>query len=410
MIKPMQLLAGFVFLQAMLLVTAGIAAPENYCRTIPARSDALDWPSKHAWNLFIMLNHPAMDKKFGRGVPDCTRPFGSPGSTSVWETWRNADSEVYLSDGREPPEWNDTSLPDEKPGKVPQLQPLVGAGRPGILFSPTDGIFHDSGGFGETRLNRSTYEFVRRECLFSRDGQQRYAKAVEDGKKSGIQFPPDSIEVKAAWIDFAERLIPADKQQTYYAAEFQGKKYGLVALHILTKDVPNWFWATFHHKDNPSNTFETPDTFGMPLMVKGTVWENYRPGGTQTDFTLPDGTAAMLSDHFVEFAFQRSSCITCHATATISQNTPLPAAQARALCAMTPTLPALGLDPVVCRGLIGEKAFETGTDKLLMERGVPDPEWFKKDGKPFYLQTDFVYSIPFRGKREASAPPARCLW
>jgi hypothetical protein len=37
-----------------------------------------------------------------------------------------------------------------------------------------------------------------------------------------------------------------------------------------------------------------------------------------------------------------------------------------------------------------------------------DPNWFQKDGKPFYLQTDFVWSIPFRGRSEAAAPPSRC--
>jgi hypothetical protein len=124
-----------------------------------------------------------------------------------------------------------------------------------------------------------------------------------------------------------------------------------------------------------------------------------------------------VSDHYIEFGFQRSSCITCHATASISREiavspsgrpfTSLPNGQAKAVCSITP---GEGDDLEGCKQLIGEDAFKPGTGTLLMERGVPDPKWFQKDGKPFYLQTDFVWSIPFRGKSEAGAPPSRCIW
>jgi hypothetical protein len=407
------------------LSSAAVAqdAVQNYCRTSPLRSDASDWPSKHAWDLFVTLNHPAVDKHTARGVPDCSKQFGTPGTTSVWETWRNAGSEVYKEDGSEPPLWDDNSLPDENPGRVPRLpRPVRTSGiRP--FFSPDDGIFHNAGGFGETRMNRSTYEFVRNQCLFSIEGQQRYAKAVAARQKPPIQFPPDSVEVKAAWLDFSDPQgdgsippILGEKQGTYYTAEFQGKRYGLTALHILTKDLTNWFWATFRHKDSPPNPFETPDTFGPPNDVQGTVWQNYRLGGTQTDFTKPTGEPTILSDHYVEFGFVRSSCMTCHATATISGEiatsssgrpfTSISDAQAKAVCAITPA----NVDIAKCKKLLGDSAFQAGTDKLIVERGVPDPAWFQKNGLPFYLQTDFVWSISFRGKSEAKPPPARCIW
>lgn len=396
-------------------------ANPNHCRTVPARSDASDWPSKHAWNLFISLNHPALSKTIARGVPDCSKPFGTPGTTSVWETWRNARSEVYLSNGAEPPLWDDTTLPDEKPGQVPALPRMAGA--PGPLFSPVDGIFHGAGGFGETRMNRSTYEFVRNQCLFSVEGQQRYAAAVQAGKKPIIQFPSDSIEAKAAWRDFDDKddPVPVEKRSSYYTAEFQGKKFGLVALHILTKDLTNWFWATFHHKDDKADAFNTPDTYGPPAQVAGTVWENYRLGGAQTDFTLPTGEATILSDHYIEATFLRSSCMTCHATASISRVivTPPPPGrpftsmpngegQTKSICALSPYL--TGDDLKQCKAVLGEDAYKPGTGTLLVERGVPDFRWFQKDGNAFYLQTDFVWSIPFRGRSEAAPPPARCIW
>ena len=425
----------------------------GHCAEAPVRSDALDNPSKHAWNLFVTLNHPAKEKRVARGEPDCSKQIGEPGTTAVWETWRNAESEVYLSNGAEPPEWQDTSLPDEKPGAVPpkpvdDLNQDIGSlhnlrevrngqkkdstqkkdsgqkiDRP--MFSP-DGIFSGAGGFGETRMNKATYDFIRNECLFSKQGQQRYAKAVFDGKKPPIKFPVDSIEVKAAWLDFEKENIPQEKWGTYYTAEYTAKqtpegepipegeqkkkKYGLVALHIITKDIPNWFWASFHHKDAPKNPHESGDTYGLPKILAGTVWENYVLGGTQIDFVQPTGSATILSDHYVEFGFQRSSCITCHATATISPTSSMPAAQPKALCAMTPNLTDAGLPLAACKRILGEDAFKPGTDELRSERGVPDPLWFQKDGKPYYLQTDFVWSITFRGRDEAASPPARCIW
>ena len=410
----------------------------NYCDTTPIRGNAFDQPSKHAWDLFVSLNHPAIDRKIARGVPDCSKPLGAPGTTSVWETWRNAASEVYLGDGAEPPLWDDTTkLKDEAPGRVPLPQkPAVGGGL-GIQFSPTDGIFHNAGGFGETRMNRATYEFIRSQCLFSVEGQQRYAMAVETKKKPPIQFPPDSIEVKAAWIDFDDPQgdgedgkpgslppISAEKRRTYYTVDYtdeskKTKHYGLIALHVITKDVANWFWASFHHKDQPKDdvVMTSPDDYGMPNSVTGTVWENYLLSGTQVDFTLPTGQPTLLSDHNVEFGFVRSSCITCHATATISREiwlsgtgrkfTSMPNGQQRAVCAMTP---ADGGGAKQCGPLLGDGAFQPGTEKLVMERGIPDPRWFERDRKPFYLQTDFVWSISFRGKSEAAPPPARCNW
>jgi hypothetical protein len=413
----------------LLSADAPNSAVANHCQAAPVRSEALDHPSKHAWDLFLLVNHPAVDRALERGQPDCTKHIGTPGTTSVWETWRNANSEVFVE--TEPPQWNDTTLlPDEKPGQVPQPRMMaqarsVGAnellsfhttanrtqsdGRPTILFSPgDDGVFNNRGGFGETRINRTTYEFIRRNCLYNTQAVQRYAAAIEEGKRPRIELPVDSMEVKAAWLDFERELIPVEKQRTFYTAEYQGKKYGLNSLHILTKDTPNWFWATFHHQDTPTNPFETLDTFGRPRLLDGTVWVNYKLGGTQVDFTTPTGSATILSDHYVEFGFQRSSCITCHATATISRVGPMPKAQQRAVCAITPAMAGTIQD---CKQLLGDTAFKPGTDQLVMERGVPDPTWFEIDGRRFY-QTDFLWSIPFRAYRvlESGAPPTRCVW
>jgi hypothetical protein len=102
------------------------AAMTNFCQVKPLRADALDFPSKHAWDLFLTLNHPAVPKDVARGLPDCSKPIGTPGTTAVWETWRNAHTEVFLPDGSEPPHWNDTSLPEAAPGTVPEAITVAG--------------------------------------------------------------------------------------------------------------------------------------------------------------------------------------------------------------------------------------------------------------------------------------------
>ena len=92
------------------IVSKHAIAEENYCKVSTIQSDALHFPSRHAWNLFLLLQHPARIDGFVRGEPDCSVPLGAPGKTSVWEIWRLASHEVFLHDGSEPPEWNDRFL------------------------------------------------------------------------------------------------------------------------------------------------------------------------------------------------------------------------------------------------------------------------------------------------------------
>jgi len=102
-------------------------------------------------------------------------------------------------------------------------------------------------------------------------------------------------------------------------------------------------------------------TFGQPVELAGTVWENYVLGGTQTDFTEPTGKPIPLSDHFIEFKLQESSCITHHAMAHGSPN-----------------------------GVNGQDFVDPKGAIQTTEAGVPDWKKFERDGNPFYVQTDFL--------------------
>ncbi len=348
----------------LLLVAPSLAMAQ----VTPNREDAMNFPSKHAWNLFLLVNHPAKDPKLGRGQPDLSKSIGTPGTTSVWETWRLTGTEVCLKDGDEPPQdFNDNSLAGSPvTGKVPEppkhvlLAKLAAAGSPFVnqrmvlqpLFDFDGGVFRGEGAFGESRMNKATYDFVWTNKIYSLKGLRAFA-----AKKAPLSFPVDSMEVKAAWIELTPELLQGGAEKRYYTADYDGKKYGLSSLHIITKDVPNWFWCTFHHKESPNTGVETPDTFGQPSQLKGTVWENYKLGGTQTEFVTTIGQPTLLSDPYIEKGFEKSSCISCHARASIDDTG---------------------------RGL---------SSKAVV--GAPNPADFTKDGKPIF-QTDFLFSLPFR--------------
>lgn len=331
------------------------------------RDEAMDAPNKHAWDLFLLLNHPAADPAQGRGRPDLTKKMGAPGTMTVWETWRLARTEVFLPNDKRPPDWDDLQLPGSPTdpanhGKVPEpnkpdlLNTAPNArGGAHVLFDPPDGIFQGHGGFGETRMNKAAYEFILNEHLYSAAGAMDYAKAFLAKQKPPITFPPDAIEIKVAWRELTADEMTAGADKNFYVAKLADKTYGLVTIHIITKEVPNWFWATFHHVSNPHTAKELPDTFGRPASLDGTVWQNYILGGVQTEFITTTGSKILLSDAFLEKGFESSSCITCHAKATVG--------------------PPGGKQPL----------------PLDFNAALPNPADF--DG---LAQSDFVWSIPFR--------------
>ena len=207
-------------------VSADAATPKDFCQSAPLRSDALDFPSKHAWDLFVTLNHPAVDRSIERGRADCTKPIGTPGTTAVWESWRNAGRGSKIaerfsfqmarshligtttqnqmkSQGTVPaPTAKLASTGEDRTSDQISFHDMALLNRIKPQFSPIDGTYSGEGAFGETRINRATYEFIKRECLWSIDGLQRYAQAFHAGKKPAMTFPPDAMEVKAGLMEF----------------------------------------------------------------------------------------------------------------------------------------------------------------------------------------------------------------
>jgi hypothetical protein len=241
----------------------------------------------------------------------------------------------------------------------------------------------------EIRINRVAFEFIRARRLYSVEGQlQNYAAHL------AVQFPLGAREVKAKW-----RPITAQERNRYHTVEVQmadgsSRLYGLTALHILSKDLPNWFWATFEHVDNarlaggegwqlPSrDRFACgtlpPDCNRAPagIGLEGTVWSNYRLRGTLTAAVDAAGNPLRLANSEFERGFQTSSsCISCHARATVA-----PGAAGASRLAIFAT---------------------TGTGARLTERrgfiGQPVASWYLPDAAggdaPPYQTLDYVWSL-----------------
>jgi cytochrome c peroxidase len=335
---------------------------------------------EYAWRLFVALNWPANPST---RAADPTTPLGAD-QPVVWEAWQNAEA-VYLDDGRDPGPWaSNMPLPavaDEARFEalslkdVPNARHIVG----GKMVPVTDPLAN-ARRLTEIRMNQPAFAYIRSRELYNLDGQLR---AVSTG--ANINFPAASTEIKAKW-----RPIRADERARYHTLEVKfadGTQhlYGLTALHIVSKDLPQWFWTTFEHADNP--TLPGGDGWQLPssdhfacsnentacnrpprgIGLEGTVWENYRLRGTLTRFIDDANRPGLLANSELEAGMQQtSSCMTCHARSALGivagEPTRLPIFD----MAMRSTNSATGQGSAAPLADVARRGFI----------GTPNPEWF----------------------------------
>ena len=334
-----------------LAMVAGAARAEE--ATAPANWKEKPWlepqdtamatftPDEYAWRLFLALNWPARAAGCG---PDTAKKIGDAGP-AVWERWA-IKTDVFLAGGAKPKSWGElcgaaevakTLAPSAQLALARQLR----AGAPNLEFAPPGGEA-STGNDEEVRLNEAAFNFVRDQGLYSRTRQQAMAAA---GVKA-IDFPRLGKEVKAHWI-----VLPnaADHSRYHTGKTDDGRTYGLVALHITTKDLPRWFWATYEHVDNETrwpaqfpfefagwSTVPPRDTYACPpnnpgcralpqgLGLENTKWQNYRLKATQTDWVDSFGEPTRVVNSKIESGFiqRESSCISCHSLALIGERGP----------------------------------------------------------------------------------------
>lgn len=348
--------------------------PDDVCTSYEEQdgrqlNPALQDPDRFAWQLFVEINAPA----------------GS-GNEVFWETWADQhDLYVKNPDPDDPPQWPQAAaMPDRAP--QPSVQQAVAGGTDPTHQCDNGGSLHE-----ETRVNQATFEYVVANDLWYVEGQ-RAAFANE----FVIDFPIAAREIKANWIPITEDQKPDFHWTSRLRDEAKpgsGTLFGLVAMHIISKDLPNWTWATFEHKDNPcySKHLAAQDSFGVDAGNEPTPellrlfeeaglalepWANYRLDGAQVDFTDSEGRPYLLGNSITELGFQTTaSCMTCHARATIGPDT---------------------------------KSFSDGRLSVFDPdnvwagqpqsfNGVPDPDWywdFSQDPPARrFIQTDFLWSL-----------------
>lgn len=278
-------------------------------------ANPLNEPDKFAWEMFADINRSA----------------GDGTNSVVWETWAT-DLDLY-GDPNATPDWNKRHVNVLRLKPITQLELLqeqIQLERNESLTLRPQFIPGQQGG-EEVRINKATFDFVVAHKLWYLEGQEEAFK-----QKLAVAFPQESREIKAVWMP----IDPAQKAGYHWQYDkTDGKTYGLVAIHIISKDAPNWTWATFEHVANKERcmVLTCKDAFGAaPRIGKdtqpspelqalfrsaglGSEWLNYRLDGTQSDFTDSTGRVTLLGNSLLEGPFiETSSCLTCHARSTVN--------------------------------------------------------------------------------------------
>jgi len=340
----------------------------GWVTSVPDPDPDINEPDKAAWQLFIAINQLATSQQ----------TFGSvTTNNALWETW--ADDPLTFPenpDPADPPQWPSAAqtvpflkrlqIPTQfllselqkqhvPPSEIKSRMLEFQRPHPGMTMAQTlksqasiSGLkpLHiqlvELGGAEEVHRNKASFDFIISHGLWYKTGL-----AAAFAAKNVLTFPVDAIEVKADWIP----IQPKQKSQFHWNYDANGTLYGLVALHIESKVLPNWHWATFEWTGNAGRCdyIGCNDSFGVtpPSVAPATPvggsypagtltpallslmsaaglapeWQNYRLKGSQTLFANTVGQPTLLGNSVTEIGLvQSSSCITCHGQASVDTN------------------------------------------------------------------------------------------
>ncbi len=293
-----------------------------------------------------------------------------------------------------------------------------------------------------------------------------YRVANGSGAISEIDFPANAVMIKSDWLSRERALqmgLKDDPASPYVkmtitsaATDNNGTilepgEHWLVAIHISSKDIPNWVWTTFEHVGNPGRCDYTGcnDSYGYasPDKVQPGQATNYTSPHLKCDnLPLPswvydtgrkyDGGAegaelaavlgslgigsrdnATLVPAFTDRAwlsyrlkgsqvnFTDSMGNATHLGNSVTEggfvsSSSCMTCHARAGTATNGTLPpALGV-------FVNEL---TDSGYLPSAHGLPNPDWYHRSGQPptlNVLQTDFVWGFLTANCTGQTCPPA----
>jgi len=354
---------------------------------------ALNAPDEVAWKLFIQVN------------------TATGGTNALFETWAS-DTDTFQAS----PHFPSHATPIAPHPPIVPTAGFAAMRRAGRLVPPLP----TSSKVGEeSRRNKQDFDFIVLHDLYKVSGLQ-----AAFGKD--ISFPIDAIEIKASWVALSDipsftnnRVNIVDVPRLYHVSIGSGgKQYALVSMHIISKLVPNWTWATFEHWLNPArcDILACIDRFGaqtqvvspnaqpgqgyppcaksaaLSALIAAAHWDpaftNYCLKGSQTDFSDNTGLPVRLGNSVIEDGFvDRSSCMTCHGRS--------------------------GFDAS------GQRTSDAGFDVNGAPVGSIHPSWFWSFSSqpPIFPRTpgltriatpsDFVWSIPFCAFDDTINPPRK---
>ncbi len=391
------------FLVALLLAIPALADKPECAKggTIP--NMAVNCPDQFAWQKFVEVNMPA------GGGQVAFQTYASDADTFPCPP---VDAEACRVNPNAAgcPIWPTVAVP--KPSLFTQRSVRLLAGHRDSTKLPEDNCWaYYNSNVELVYRNRATFDYIVAHGLW-------YVEGIETQFEKGFvyDFPMNSVEVKTNWLLLSPEQVQAGRFYVVMMAKPHSKDkkllpYGLAAMHISSKDLPNWFWATFEHVDNwgrcdflgchdsfgtiPANipphdpqlcqTYpggELTPALKQMLAKLPPVFQNYRLKGSMTDFTSPTGSPNLLGNSITEAGFvPTASCITCHSRAAV-----------QATASGNPgTLGANGLSPY--QNVAGF------TPENQSYNGTPDPNWYYSGNHPirrYAVQTDFVWAIPFQ--------------
>jgi hypothetical protein len=298
-------------------------------------------PEETAWRLFVAANCPGN------------------GAQVVWENWIE-QSELYPASGAgvaaagPPPKRLHGSplanaLSARRRGVRALLTPATDCNPMG---GPPPNVTSGATICEEVHINAEAASFVTTNGYQLRPGQ---AAAAQKG--TDIEFPTPAIEVKVDWIpgtDFTPAFTCANPPAGVRVETIDGTCYAMAGMHISSKLLTDWIWATFEPQSMLTNplrciTFgDCHDAWGaspavssggagglttlspalQSLMTQANLapeFANYRLDGAQIKFTVGNNRPTYLGNSVIEgenvgMTKNTASCITCHSASFIAKN------------------------------------------------------------------------------------------
>ena len=359
---------------------------------------AMNNPDQLAWQLFIQVNSRA------------------GGTNAVFETYAS-DTDTFQPNPQYPGGAVASNLRRPLLAAVAREEALKnGVLLPAIPPNPA------AAGGEETRRNKAAFDFIVQNNLFKLSGLK-----AAFGRK--LSFPVDAVEVKANWVDvdqiptFTNNQVTVGQVAQFYHVNTasDGKRYALVSMHVISKLVPNWTWATFEQRLNPGrcDVIGCRDSFGAQAPVVppearsgqsypdctktpaltamlaqaniDPVYVNYCLKGSQADFVDNTGLDIRLGNSVTEDGFVASaSCMTCHGRAAFDRTGQPTSPAGFVNVNVNPPIGPLGpLVPTWYWSFTGQPPIFEGM------RGL----------SPAGTSADFVWSIPFCAIDDTQNPP-----